>query len=423
MGSAAIRASQQAGHDRNAGHDLSCSYGANPCIRPQKMRERTWKFPHTILRFKITSLIALVLFGIFAGFLRIGYAEELVASPYTVFLRRVPSDPTLCEVILVDMLTGEEITVEARGERFSVMGGTVLYYDPARAQIMRITTDGEISPHPFMQITATGAADLTARRLDWIASPDGKLLAWTQTNADSAGRLSTITWVASSDGSDQRVVLTDGPRDDGLRVMPVAFGSSRTRLLMDYQPDGLTALTPYPQFAGLFALDLTETDAVPQFLPGEPGDFTGAGFGAGYFLRLALSADRSAFDVRIYNLDSDLEWTIPAMRLRGFTQAGDFLVSPDGTYAVYALSQITGFGTPTQAIQTVFMLVDLTDMSQRELTDPITEFVRTAAWTEDNTAVIFTSPQRDGTWKVNLSDRQLVKVAEATYLGMLQAAD
>jgi hypothetical protein len=260
---------------------------------------------------------------------------------------------------------------------------------------------------------------ISARRIDWVATRDGKRLAWTQTNADGGGQLSTITQVAYASGEDQRVILADGPRPDGLRAMPVAFNSSHMRLYMDYQPDGVTGLTAYPQYAGLFTLELNEDQPMPQFLPGEPGNFTGAGFGAGYFLRLTLTSDLAAFNVRAYSLDSGLDWTIPALRLRGFTQAGDILVSPDGHYAVYALSQITRFGTPEQAIQTVFMLVDLTDMSQAELTDPITEFVRPAAWTEDDTAVIFTSPQRDGTWKISLNDQNLVKVAEATYLGVL----
>ena len=65
------------------------------------------------------------------------------------------------------------------------------------------------------------------------------------------------------------------------------------------------------------------------------------------------------------------------------------------------------------------MLVDLQLMTQAPLTDPITTFVEPLAWTEDNTAIIFTSRQRDGTWKINLSDGKLDKVANATYLGKL----
>ena len=51
------------------------------------------------------------------------------------------------------------------------------------------------------------------------------------------------------------------------------------------------------------------------------------------------------------------------------------------------------------------------------LTEPITTYVQPVAWTEDNSAVIFTSPEQDGTWKVTLSDGTLDKVAEVTYVG------
>jgi hypothetical protein len=57
--------------------------------------------------------------------------------------------------------------------------------------------------------------------------------------------------------------------------------------------------------------------------------------------------------------------------------------------------------------------------TQTALTDPITTFVRPVAWTEDNSAILFTSPTLDGTWKIQLSDGALVKVAEATYLGTI----
>jgi hypothetical protein len=67
----------------------------------------------------------------------------------------------------------------------------------------------------------------------------------------------------------------------------------------------------------------------------------------------------------------------------------------------------------------VFVLVDLERMTQTALTDPITTFVEPLAWTEDNTAILLTSRQRDGTWKISLADRTLERIAEATYLGTL----
>jgi hypothetical protein len=71
----------------------------------------------------------------------------------------------------------------------------------------------------------------------------------------------------------------------------------------------------------------------------------------------------------------------------------------------------------------VFVLVNLEDMTQTALTEPITTYVQPVAWTEDNSAVIFTSPEQDGTWKVDLSDGTLDRVAEATYVGEVAVGD
>jgi hypothetical protein len=189
-------------------------------------------------------------------------------------------------------------------------------------------------------------------------------------------------------------------------------------LYLDFQPEGISDFTPFPQYAGLIALDLTTLQWA--YLPGEPGCFCGAGFGGGLFLRLKVNGDLSGFDLHVHNLAGQIEQTIPAQAIRNYTQAGDILLSPDGTKAVYALSQIKDFGKAGQSVRTVFMLVDLVSMTQTALTEPITTFVEPLAWTQDNSAIIFTSRQRDGTWKINLNDGRLDKAAEATYLGTVR---
>jgi hypothetical protein len=338
--------------------------------------------------------------------------DDVRNHPWAVYTRRDAVDAALRELIFMDLLTGDLERTPVYGARFTVAGPAVVYWDTRLNRVRMATPDGAIEDHPFIQ------ADDGAYRVDWVFAPDHKHVAWTLTFRDGGNRLTTVTRTAKTDGSDVREVLREGPRDDGLRVHPVAFDSGSTRLYMDYQPDGLSELTAFPQYAGLFTLDLaTGTTA---FLPDEPGNFTGAGFGAGFFLRLALNADQNGFDLRVYDLDRGQDWIIPSLRLRGYTQAGDLLVSPNGRYAVYALASITGFGTASQQVNTLFVLVDLITMEQQPLTEPITTFVRPAAWTEDNTAVIFTSPQLDGTWKVTLTDRTLKRIAEPTFRGTLQ---
>lgn len=334
--------------------------------------------------------------------------------PVQVFVRREPADPAVQTLLFVDLLTGNETAIQTYGSRFTLADGAVLYWDERTARVKSASPDGTSRDHPFMQ-PSDGAA-----RIDWVLSRDGKRLAWTETFRDASGQLSTTTHTANADGTDRRTVFTDGPRADGLRVLPVSFSADAARLYMDYQPDGLTDLTAFPQYAGLFALNLE--DGTTDFLPDEPGDFTGAAFGAGYFIRLTLTDDGTAFDVRVFNLDKAYDASIAAERRSGFTQAGSIVIAPNGRYAVYALAEIAQMGTPEQRVRTVFMLIDLVTMTQQPLTEPITTFVRPTAWTEDNSAVIFTSPQQDGTWKITLQDRRLNKIAEPTYLGALQIA-
>jgi hypothetical protein len=357
-----------------------------------------------------TLLIVLSLLVIFGH--RAAAQSTAAHHAWQVFLQRDSGGGGSQKLVFVDVLTGDTKSLSVSGQRYSLVGDAVMFFDPASRRVMLAAPGGQPEPHPFIQ------PDTDTRRIDWLVSPDQSLIAWTLTNGSSASALKTFTTVANLDGTNPRQVLVDGPRS-GIRAMPVAYSADKSVLYMDYQPDGVSDLTAFSQYAGLFALDLATSEVTN--LPGEPGCFCGAGIGAGWFLRLALSPDLSGFDLKVYSLAGSVEHTVPALRLRNYTQAGDILISPDGQHAVYALAQIKNFGTSNQSVETVFMLVDLTRMTQDTLTQPITTFVRPLAWTEDDTAVLFTSPQRNGTWKVSLSDGKLNKVAEATYLGIISS--
>lgn len=309
----------------------------------------------------------------------------------------------------LNLATGEETTAHVYGERFTVVGDGVLFYAAGEARVRVAQPNGLVGDHPFIQPQAN------TRRVDWLVSPDGARIAWTLT-AGNADALSTVTMVAAIDGDDARQVLVDGPRD-GIRALPIAFSPDGATLYMDYQPDSIGELTPFRQYAGLFAVDIASGNS--SMLPGEPGCFCGGGVGAGKFLRMALTSDLRGYDVHLYDLPDSPPTIISALNLVGFTQAGDVLVSPDGANAVYALAQVSGFGTPGMTVRTVFVRVDLAERTQTALTQPLTTFVRPVAWTADNHAVLLTSPTVDGTWKISLTDGNLVRVAGATYVGMI----
>jgi hypothetical protein len=342
--------------------------------------------------------------------------SSTTTHPVQVFLQRSVDPTGLDRLIFVDGFTGAETTLDVYGERYQTTSEHVMYFDTSRRQVMLAAPDGSTRPHPFISSTAQ------TRRVDWLLSSDGGIVAWTLTNSDEFGRLTTVTSVASADGSNTRQVLTDGPRADGLRALPLAFNAERTILYMDLHPDGLSSFMPISQYAGLFALELESGSVTP--LPGEEerGCLCGAGIGEGQLLRMGLSEDQVGYDLRIYNLVAGAERTTEPLavpRFRNYTLAGDVLVSPDGTRAIYSLAQVISANAAQPTVRVIFVLVDLQALTQQTLTDPVLTFLRPVAWTDNNTAVLFTSPTQDGTWKLQLTDGSLPRIAEAAYVGTL----
>lgn len=340
------------------------------------------------------------------------HAQGISRSTWEVYLQRNITPDGLDRLIFIDVLLAEQVRVDVYGERYTVLGNTVLYYDYRTGTVMQATAAGTILPHPFIR---TQSADDV--RVDWIVSRDGRQVAWTITHDEGDQYLSTTTFVADVGGSNRKQVIVDGPRQ-GIRALPVAFSPDRGTLYMDAQPDGLAQFTAYPQYAGLFAVDITSGQA--RSLPGEPGCFCGGGFGGDWFLRMTLPNDLSGFDLTIHNLRTETVETLPALRLLNYDQAGGVMVTPDGSRAVYTLAQVDNLGMDDQFIQTVFVLVDLNTLEQIDLTRPLPQYLQPRGWTEDNTALLLTSPQENGTWKLPLAqDARLQQVAVATYIGRL----
>jgi hypothetical protein len=339
--------------------------------------------------------------------------DDIRNHPWYVFLQRDLAGGGADQLIFVDMLTGEEITIAVSGERYTLLRRSVLFFDRASRRVMLATPFGDLVEHPFVQL------DEDARRVDWIVAADHSQIAWTLTYDDEGGQMRTVTHIANIDGGDRREILTDGPFDDA-RALPVEAGENFSTIYLDgYHLDNIEQFTPFNQYASIYALDTATGDY--DLLPDEPSNcLCGAAISKGLFLRLRLSSDLQGFDLHVYDLAGRVPHIIPAVQVSNYNTGGDILISPDGTRAVYALARVSNFGTAQQSIQTVFVLVDLRMMTQETLTSPITTFVRPVEWTEDNSAIILTSPARDGTWKITLADRQLERIAEATYLGTLQ---
>lgn len=340
--------------------------------------------------------------------------ESPNTTAYTVFLQRGIDATGLDRLTFINTQTGAQIDIDTYGERYTPAGDAILFYNWATNRVILATRDGNLSEHPFIQ------PNIETQRVDWVVSDDQTRIAWTLTNVDSVGRLTTVTTVANLDGTGQREVLVDGPSDEGFRALPLAFSVDNAILYMDMHLDGLNSRMPITQYVQLFALDLESGETT--LLPAEESSvcICGADVSDGMFVRLALADDQNGFDVNVFNLQGEIGNTIDSLNLDNYIHAGDLLISNDGRYAVYALVQIDNFGTPQQATRTVFVLADLVTLSQQALTQPISTQIRPLEWTEDDTAILFTSVNRDGTWKVELDNGRLERIADATYLGTLR---
>jgi hypothetical protein len=330
------------------------------------------------------------------------------ASVWQVFILRGIEADGSDRLIFVNLITAEETSVSVSGTNYTVLPTGVLFQDTETQQVLVARPDGEVNSHPLIE---TGEF---ARRVDWAVSSDGRALAWTITGGTPTA-LTTTTWVAENGTTGQ--VFVDGPHD-GIRAFPVGFNAGHDVLYMDYQPDTIADFTPFRQYASLFSLDLETGET--RSLPGEAGCFCGGGIGSSRFLRLTLGGN--GFDLRVVNLDSNAQEIIPGIGLSDYTQGGDVLIAPDGTRATYALAHISNFGTPEQTLQVVFVLVDLVNLTQTQLFQISDLFLRPVAWTEDGTAILLTNPLEDGTWKVNVDQNTVERIASATYLGTMLPA-
>lgn len=332
-----------------------------------------------------------------------------IPAPIQVFLLRDGGTDGRDQLIFLDIVSNTETSVDIDGDRYTLLPDAVLFNDRTTNRPMLAYPDGHTAPHPFI------APRTTTRRIDWILSPDRTRIAWTLTDGTSSA-LSTTTEIANLDGTDRRVIFVDAPRE-GIRAFPVALLADR--LVMDYQPDTLGDLTPFRQYAGLFAVNLMT--GTTSNLPNEPGCFCGAAVTSRLFARMALAADRPGYEMRVFNMESGVQRAIPPPGLDTFTQGGDVLIAPDGNSLVYALAQVRGFGTTSQSVQTVFMWVDLVTGTQRALSEPINALLRPTAWTPDGRALLFTNPTGNGTWRLDIetTGSSLELIADAVYLGSL----
>ncbi len=362
---------------------------------------------------KLNILALLVVSSL--GFLPVALAQRNYNAPIEVYvLRALPNaEAGAARLFFVDPVTGEAVTADVRGDRFTVVGGYVLFQNAEDGTLSRAWPDGRVEPHPFIQPIPETA------RIDWVVSPDGQWIAWTRTDRTADGQLTTLTTLARPDGGDQRVLLQDGP-DAFLHIVPLALTDNST-FFFDRQPGGLGGFFFYPQYADVHRL--RPEQPAPERLPFEPNCFCAAALSADgqYFVRLEQASDSGGFDARVWDLAANIDTFAPTIA-PPYALAGAALVSPEGERVVYSLANnVTLDSAGSGRERFMLVVVEAKQGEQRPLLEtPLDRPLLPLAWTDDEHGVLLYNPRRDGTWKLSLDTGEIRQVASATLVGVIR---
>ena len=345
------------------------------------------------------------------------YSQETVQPEsqqhsWDVFIKRQAANPALTDVIFIDLLSGDESTLSASGERFTLTNGGVVFLDSAERQVKLAKADGIIRDHPYINLPSE------AHLVEWAVSDDKDLIVWSVSRFVEDGQLITATWLADAAGIEIRELLVYGPRD-GIQLLPIGFGQARGEIYMEARVQGSEGVSPYSRRTGLFALALSKDELVTRALPGDQACFCAVGFGSNLMMRLAPNRESRGLDVEIYQLGGGDSKVIPALSRGSYSEGGNILISADGKHAVYALSRIGDGADERDEIRTVLVHVDIEEGRQQIASSPIAGTIQPLAFGEDYRTVLIAVGQREQTLKADLEDGRLVEVADAVYLGQV----
>lgn len=345
------------------------------------------------------------------------YSQDIPQSAvqghnWDVFLKRGAVHPDETHILFVDLLTGETTSVVTRGGGYALTENGVIFRDGEDGHVKLTKPDGIIRDHPFI------VADNASVRVDWVVSADRQRIAWTRARKTLDDQLITTARIADAAGTNLRDLLEYGPRP-GIRLLPVAFGAGDEELILEAYAEDAGAYSAYARRASLFVLDYSGDEVSTRALPWVEACLCAIGFGDEIILRLAPNAQTMGMDVQIHRWDGVAPQVIPALSRGNYDQAGNVLVSPDDTMAVYALSQVSRSSAASGDIRTVLVLVDLQNLRQTILNAPMRELLQPIGWAEGNGAILFTTEALSATWKLSLTTGAANKVADAAYLGRL----
>jgi hypothetical protein len=353
---------------------------------------------------RLKLFILLVLLAVVVSAAQPGPARAQVAGQLDVFVG-FNAETGTSRIYFLDALSGLSTVVNVEnGQHFTLVGNYVLYEKLYTGAIMRANFDGTQEPHPFIR------RGIDTQQIEWVVSPDRQALAWVQTSTAGISE----AYVARADGSDLRQLPISTP-DASLTLAPLMLTDNMSQFFYDaaHTPD---ALFPVYEHVALYSI------AQEQFypLPSEPNCPCGAAVSADgrIFARLEASRDASGpFALHLWDLPTGAATYVPAPADLPYRLAGDLLLNDKGTQAVYGVAAGVGSAENNLPESYGLVLVDLVTQQQSLILQSGPERYLPQQFIDDDGALLLTSTS--GTYKFDLTTRELRHVSDAVYLGTI----
>lgn len=328
------------------------------------------------------------------------------SSAYDVFLSSGTATGK-ASVYFVDARTGLSTVAVTNGLNHTLLGNDVIFMDKDTGRVGSAHRDGTIETQSFIERSEV---------LTWVVSADRRWIAWAGGHTQ-AGSLLTDLYVAQADGTGKGIILhTSSSKNIGIR--PLAITNDGATVYYTRQADDPKASQPYPLASDVFRLTVSTGESTR--LTGEPRCRCAAAFSSSgqTFFRLENTAQGFVAHFIDLTLNADTRADVPNMPNVPnvpYTQAGYALLSDKGGYAVYSMVKSTQTkGTPDQY---VLILADASQHKQTVVLNASPNRLRPLAFEQN--AILLTGVDKDGTYKLSLTDGALSQVSNYTYLGTL----
>jgi hypothetical protein len=318
------------------------------------------------------------------------------SSRYDVFLRGQT-------VIFTDVRTALGTRVTTNGDRHTLIGGGVLFRAADTRAALVALPNGDVALYPY--IPRQDERTVT----HWIASANGKWLAWAFTTRTERGTVSDLFVVEGLLGENRMVLHTTSTR--GLGILPLAISDDGAYVFYTRRTDLFETLPSVLDLPveNVLRLQTASGDAVS--LPDSPKCPCPMAFSSDARRALRLASAPDGIAVSLIEVSAGIEQIIGA--LNGYERAQYAVFSADGKKALFRLSRSSG------RTRSAMALADFTAREARLLTERLPEPLRPLALTARADTALLISLNDSGTFKLTLADGALVRVSTDSYLGTL----